>query len=76
MNAVAVECKKTRHHPEWYVFVVIDVWRYRSHESYHRTNVYTKTDIRWTTHNPKGLSSKDTTMAEFCDRAGEEFGEI
>lgn len=40
------------------------------------TNIYNKTDIRWTTHNPEGLSSKDTNMATFCDEAGEQFGEI
>ncbi|WPH02004.1 putative pterin 4 alpha carbinolamine dehydratase [Acrodontium crateriforme] len=55
MNAVADECKKQRHHPEW-------------------TNIYNKTHVRWTTHNPEGLSSLDTTMASFCDAAGEKFG--
>lgn len=39
-------------------------------------NVYNKTHIRWTTHNPEGLSSKDTNMAKFCDEAGEQFGEL
>lgn len=57
MNAVADECKKTRHHPEW-------------------SNVYNRTQIRWTTHNPLGLSDKDTSMAQFCDDAGKKFGEI
>lgn len=56
MNAVAAECKKQKHHPEW-------------------TNVFNKTHIRWTTHNPEGLSGKDTNMARFCDEAGREFGE-
>ncbi len=40
------------------------------------TNVYNKTHIRWTTHNPLGLSSKDTAMARFCDDAGEQGGEV
>ena len=40
------------------------------------TNIYNKTHIRWTTHNPAGLSSKDTHMAKFCDEAGEQFGEL
>ena len=57
MTAVATECKKAKHHPEW-------------------TNVYNKTHIRWTTHNPAGLSSKDTTMAKFCDEVGVRFGEV
>lgn len=39
------------------------------------TNVFNKTHIRWTTHNPEGLSTKDTVMANFCDDAGKEFGE-
>lgn len=39
------------------------------------TNVFNKTHIRWTTHNPEGLSAKDTAMAKFCDEAGREFGE-
>jgi 4a-hydroxytetrahydrobiopterin dehydratase len=39
------------------------------------TNVFNKTHIRWTTHNPEGLSRKDTEMARFCDEAGKQFGE-
>ena len=39
------------------------------------TNVYNRAHIRWTTHNPKGMSSKDTNMARFCDKAAERFGE-
>ncbi|KAF8250798.1 transcriptional coactivator/pterin dehydratase, partial [Wilcoxina mikolae CBS 423.85] len=30
-------------------------------------NVYNTVRIRWTTHNPKGLSDKDVEMARFCD---------
>ncbi|QIW94809.1 hypothetical protein AMS68_000327 [Peltaster fructicola] len=40
------------------------------------TNIYNQTRIRWTTHNPEGLSAKDTLMARFCDEAGQQFGEI
>lgn len=40
------------------------------------SNVYNKTHIRWTTHRPEGLSSKDVTMARLCDEAGETFGEV
>lgn len=40
------------------------------------TNIFNKTHIRWTTHNPEGLSAKDTHMARFCDEAGERFGEL
>lgn len=57
MSAVAAECKKQKHHPEW-------------------TNIYNKTHIRWTTHSPEGLSSRDTGMATFCDERGVEFGEV
>lgn len=57
MNAVAAECKQTRHHPEW-------------------SNVYNQTHIRWTTHNPEGLSSKDLAMAKFCDAAAIEYKEL
>lgn len=56
MNAVAAECKKQKHHPEW-------------------TNVYNKTHVRWTTHNPEGLSIKDLVMARFCDEMAKEYGE-
>lgn len=40
------------------------------------TNIYNQTRIRWTTHNPEGLSAKDTLMARFCDDAARQFGEI
>lgn len=32
--------------------------------------------IRWTTHNPLGLSYKDVEMAKFCDEKGAELGEL
>ena len=39
------------------------------------TNIYNKTHIRWTTHNPPGLSIKDLYMARFCDEAGDKHEE-
>jgi len=38
-------------------------------------NVFNRTEIRWTTHKPHGLSLKDTHMARFCDEAAERHGE-
>ena len=40
------------------------------------SNVYNKAHIRWTTHNPEGLSGKDTTMAKFCDEAAKKLNEL
>lgn len=40
------------------------------------SNVYNRTTIKWTTHKPEGLSSKDVHMAKFCDDAAREMGEI
>ncbi|KAL1304230.1 hypothetical protein AAFC00_000650 [Neodothiora populina] len=40
------------------------------------SNVYNKTTIKWTTHRPLGLSSKDTEMARFCDEVARERGEV
>ncbi|KAG9620340.1 hypothetical protein KCU95_g20101, partial [Aureobasidium melanogenum] len=40
------------------------------------TNVFNKTHVRWTTHKPMGLSSKDVLMAKFCDEAGGRHGEL
>lgn len=38
--------------------------------------VYNKVVIRWTTHNPLGLSQKDIEMAKFCDERGAELGDV
>lgn len=38
------------------------------------SNVYNTVFIRWTTHNPKGLSEKDVRMAEMCSQFAEEHG--
>lgn len=40
------------------------------------TNVYNRVHVRWTTHSPEGLSTKDTGMARFCDEAAGKFGEL
>ncbi|KIW08009.1 uncharacterized protein PV09_00955 [Verruconis gallopava] len=37
-------------------------------------NVYNTVFIRWTTHQPKGLSEKDVAMAMFCDEHAKELG--
>ncbi|CAG9997916.1 unnamed protein product [Clonostachys byssicola] len=40
------------------------------------SNVYNTTFIRWTTHNPKGLSIKDLELASLCDSIAKDFGEV
>ncbi|KAM0325449.1 hypothetical protein ACHAQA_007435 [Verticillium albo-atrum] len=40
------------------------------------SNVYNTTFIRWTTHEPKGLSAKDVTLAGICDDLAKDFGEV
>ncbi|KAK1759402.1 pterin 4 alpha carbinolamine dehydratase-domain-containing protein [Echria macrotheca] len=39
------------------------------------SNVFNTTFIRWTTHNPKGLSQKDLDLAAACDALAAQFGE-
>lgn len=34
------------------------------------------TFIRWTTHNPQGLSAKDVELAAICDSLAKDFGEV
>ncbi|RYP17746.1 hypothetical protein DL765_004324 [Monosporascus sp. GIB2] len=38
--------------------------------------VYNTTYIRWTTHNPQGMSAKDVELAAVCDDLARDFGEI
>lgn len=38
--------------------------------------MYNTTFVRWTTHNPKGLSEKDVSMAAMCDELAQSFGEV
>ncbi|KAI1426519.1 pterin 4 alpha carbinolamine dehydratase-domain-containing protein [Xylaria sp. FL1777] len=40
------------------------------------SNVYNTAHIRWTTHNPKGLSAKDVELAGLCDSLARDFGEV
>ncbi|KAI0459273.1 pterin 4 alpha carbinolamine dehydratase-domain-containing protein [Xylaria acuta] len=40
------------------------------------SNVYNTTYIRWTTHNPEGLSAKDVELAGLCDALARDFGEV
>ncbi|CAM1511350.1 Fc.00g088630.m01.CDS01 [Cosmosporella sp. VM-42] len=40
------------------------------------SNVYNTTFIRWTTHNPQGLSEKDVQLATACDELAAQFGEL
>ncbi|XXG94429.1 hypothetical protein Hte_000685 [Hypoxylon texense] len=45
-------------------------------KTFAKTWVYNTTYIRWTTHNPKGLSAKDVELAAICDSLAKDFGEI
>lgn len=40
------------------------------------SNVYNTTFIRWTTHSPPGLSTKDADLAAICDELARSFGEV
>ncbi|KKA27669.1 hypothetical protein TD95_001241 [Thielaviopsis punctulata] len=40
------------------------------------SNVYNTTFIRWTTHNPRGLTAKDVALAQICDALAKDFGEV
>ncbi|KAL4780800.1 transcriptional coactivator/pterin dehydratase [Aspergillus varians] len=33
-------------------------------------------DVHWTTHNPRGLTDKDVSMAQFCEQASELMGAV
>ncbi|KAG6166560.1 hypothetical protein E4U51_003477 [Claviceps purpurea] len=45
-------------------------------KNFAKTWVYNTTFIRWTTHNPKGLSDKDVRLASLCDSIARDFGEF
>lgn len=32
--------------------------------------------MRWTTHNPQGLSEEDISLAAICDSMAKDFGEL
>ncbi|MCJ1366075.1 hypothetical protein MMC16_005200 [Acarospora aff. strigata] len=40
------------------------------------SNIYNKVFIRWTTHSPSGLSSKDVRMAQFCNDQANTLGSL
>ncbi|KZZ90436.1 pterin-4-alpha-carbinolamine dehydratase family protein [Moelleriella libera RCEF 2490] len=44
-------------------------------KSFNKTWVYNTTFIRWTTHNPAGLSEKDVTLAALCDALAKDMGD-
>ncbi|RYP72706.1 hypothetical protein DL771_004042 [Monosporascus sp. 5C6A] len=67
MTAVSLHCKSIQDH------------RYVTAQSMRKLTsiqVYNTTYIRWTTHNPQGVSAKDVEMAAVCDGLGRDFGEI
>ncbi|RYO98700.1 hypothetical protein DL766_004422 [Monosporascus sp. MC13-8B] len=45
-------------------------------KTFAKTWVYNTTYIRWTTHNPQGMSAKDVELAAVCDDLARDFGEI
>ncbi|RYP03065.1 hypothetical protein DL764_005414 [Monosporascus ibericus] len=45
-------------------------------KTFGKTWVYNTTYIRWTTHNPQGMSAKDVELAAVCDGLARDFGEI
>ncbi|KAI8635291.1 transcriptional coactivator/pterin dehydratase [Xylariaceae sp. FL1651] len=45
-------------------------------KNFTKTWVYNTTYIRWTTHNPEGLSAKDVELARICDGLARDFGEV
>ncbi|WDK11653.1 pterin-4-alpha-carbinolamine dehydratase family protein [Colletotrichum graminicola] len=69
MTAVSLQCKIHNHHPEWSNCTSPGA------DEHVRAQVYNTTFIRWTTHNPKGLSGKDLKLAMICDALARDFGE-
>ncbi|KAF4126812.1 4a-hydroxytetrahydrobiopterin dehydratase [Geosmithia morbida] len=45
-------------------------------KTFAKTWVYNTAFIRWTTHHPKGLSTKDLELAAACDSIARDFGEL
>ena len=75
MTAVSLQCKVKNHHPEWSnVSLALDQLRITVPDSFEQ--LYNTTFIRWTTHKPRGLSSKDLELAAVCDALARDFGEI
>jgi 4a-hydroxytetrahydrobiopterin dehydratase len=40
------------------------------------TNMFNKTTVTWTTHEPAGLGVKDVAMARVCDRLAVKYEEV
>ena len=65
MQLVADAAAKYRHHPEWtnvcccWISFVVFLTFYMQ--------VYNKVSIRWTTHQPRGLTELDVKLAQLCD---------
>lgn len=75
MGAVAGKSAKERHHPEWSnvnTCIVRPVYTLNTD----LPKIYNKVFIRWTTHSPSGLSSKDVLMAQFCDDKAKDLGAV
>ena len=77
MTAVSLQCKLKSHHPEWSNVLLLTPTShpFLSHTINPR-QVFNTTFIRWTTHQPKGLSAQDITMAGICDQLAQDFGEV
>ncbi|EMT60301.1 Putative pterin-4-alpha-carbinolamine dehydratase [Fusarium odoratissimum] len=75
MTGVSLQCKIKNHHPEWsnvnpssaYTSIIMQLTT---------SKVYNTTFVRWTTHNPAGLSDKDISMAAECDALAAQLGEL
>lgn len=75
MTGVSLQCKIKNHHPEWsnvnpssaYTSIIMQLTTLK---------VYNTTFVRWTTHNPAGLSDKDISMAAECDALAAQLGEL
>lgn len=74
MNAVAEQAAKKKHHPEWSNVRLSPLLSFNRPSN--RTQVYNTTFIRWTTHNPPGLSQLDVDLAAFCDKQAAEMAEL
>lgn len=75
MTGVSLECKIRNHHPEWSNVSRFLLYNCCSQLTV-QIKVYNTTFIRWTTHNPAGLSDKDVVMAVQCDALARQLGEL
>lgn len=76
MTAVSLQSKLRNHHPEWSnVSIRVGSLPDSNHRLTTPLQVYNTTFIRWTTHNPAGLSEKDVTLAALCDALAKDMGD-